>query len=64
LEMGSRELFSQAGSWPMILLISASQVARIIDVSHRHQVQELTLSRYFTQSQLHSLKVYNLMSFD
>jgi hypothetical protein len=35
-EIGSHELFAQGWLWTAILLISASWVARITGVSHRH----------------------------
>jgi hypothetical protein len=36
VEMGYHELFCLGWSWKAIVLISASQVARIIDLSHWH----------------------------
>jgi hypothetical protein len=38
-EIGSLELFARGWLWTTILLISASHVARIIDMSHWHPTQ-------------------------
>jgi hypothetical protein len=66
LEMGSHELFVWGWHWTVIIPISASQVARIPDLSHWHltSTPSLKLSFQFLKNGFHYdvfICVYNVL---
>jgi hypothetical protein len=60
-QIGSQELLAQSQLWTLILLISASLIARIIGLSHQHLTVVTNISNYsITLWVALDIKIFNL----